>query len=196
MEHAGLALHPSTSLRMSHPATRAPKAKHMSTSTASSSSFQNTEGAQPGWVPGRCAPGMTGAAMLAAQWMLLAKLLIVAARRFSRLKTSGARGVDTRAEAFELQLRCLLIVLARQIDQCPDEEPEARQTLCVVYSALIALAMVTAKIRAELHMQSASSGAWNDLSTIIQTALRSANPGDNCLTPCVQIGARGYLDSS
>ena len=134
--------------------------------------------------------------MRAAQWMLLAKLLILAARRFSHLKTSGARGVDTRAEAFELQLRCLLIVLARQIDQCPDEEPEPHKTLSVVYFALIALAMVTAKKRAELQMQSASCAAWNGAHTIGRAVLRLSNRGACCALPSIQIGPRGYLDSS
>ena len=97
---------------------------------------------------------MTGAVrpadLLAAQWLAFLHLLVEAARRFVRLKHAGARGADARAEAFELQLRCLLVVLARQIDQCPEEAPETRRTLCFVYRLLTVLAMFAAKLRAEL----------------------------------------------
>ena len=163
------------------------------------SGTQSTSGAQPCWVPGRCAPGMTGALrpadLLAAQWLTFLHLLVEAARRFVRLKHAGARGADARAEAFELQLRCLLVVLARKIDQCPEEAPETRRTLCFVYRLLTVLAMFATKLRAELA-EISRSAQWMRINAIPRSSCCKTTNEYRCNGPALQLGPRGYLDSS
>ena len=142
---------------------------------------------------------MTGAVrpadILAAQWLAFLHLLVEAARRFVRLKHAGARGTEARAEAFELQLRCMLVLLARQIDQCPEEAPEARRTLCFVYRLFTVLAMFAAKLRAELA-EISRSAQWVKPIAIRQAKLGEAAMKHHCNGPALRLGPRGYLDSS
>ena len=163
------------------------------------SGTQNTSGAQPCWVPGRCAPGMREAVrpadIVAAQWLAFLHLLVEAARRFVRLKHAGARGTEARAEVFELQLRCLLVLLARQIDQCPEEAPEARRTLCFVYRVLTVLAIFAAKLRAELA-EISRAAQWVKPIAIRRARIGEAAMNYHCTQPTLRLGPRGYLDSS
>ena len=142
---------------------------------------------------------MTGALrpadLLAAQWLTFLHLLVEAARRFVRLKHAGARGADARAEAFELQLRCLLVVLARKIDQCPEEAPETRRTLCFVYRLLTVLAMFATKLRAELA-EISRSAQWMRINAIPRSSCCKTTNEYRCNGPALQLGPRGYLDSS
>ena len=142
---------------------------------------------------------MTGAVrpadILAAQWLAFLHLLVEASRRFVRLKHAGARGTEARGEAFEWQLRCLLVLLARQIDQCPEEAPEARRTLCFVNRLLTVLAMFAAKLRAELA-EISRSAQWIKRNATYQARIGNTEGVPQCIGPALQLGPRGYLDSS
>jgi len=105
--------------------------------------------------------------VLAAQWLLLAQMLIAFARRFSRLSQAGVRGAEARAEAFEIELRCAAMILSKQIaeaDAQNETDRRALETLCAVRSALLAVAMIAAKMRAELAAHSQNNWAWANLS--------------------------------
>ena len=138
--------------------------------------------------------------MLARQWRVMFEIFICAARRFSRLEQAGARGVEARAEALEMQVRCALVVLTRQIaehrrDNLSPEDQHALEYLAVVVSALLMLAMVAAKMRAELAEHSANGTTIRHCDTfqVMNGGMRCAYP---TLWRAIEIGARGYNDSS
>ena len=105
---------------------------------------------------------------LAAHWHMISKAVIAFAYKFSRLNQAGARGAEKRAEAFELQIRCTLIVLARQINAIDagnvqsTEDTHALEHLHVLRAALTAVAMVVAKMRAELAGHSKETAGWGE----------------------------------
>ena len=138
-------------------------------------------------------PPATRLQTCAAQWMRLAFMLIAFARRFSRLNQAGAHGVEARAEEFEVQLRCAAIMLSRHIAEAEPAnvaDLHAVQTLCAVRSALLALAMLAAKIRSELVIHSRSQNRWADKGESPQTSMIYTG-----IHHTRQLAAQEYFDS-
>jgi len=105
-----------------------------------------------------------------------------------------------RAEELEMQIRCALIVLARQIaeyraGELTPEDQRALEYLAMVMSSLLMLAMVAAKMRAELAEHSANGAAISlcDTWQVLDGGMRYAYPalrrGDGFQT-------LGYYDPS
>ena len=141
-----------------------------------------------------CLPG------LAAQWLRLGKIFIAIARRFARLNQAGTQGAETRALAFELNVRCALIVLTRQLADldAPQtaEDARAHQALQAVQTALIMLAMVTAKMRAELAAHARAGPRPRARLKALPLARANKMARDDQRPRARPIGARGYFDSS
>jgi len=137
---------------------------------------------------------------LALQWRVVFEIFMLAARRFARLEQAGARGAEARAEALEIQIHCALVILTRQISEhrannLNSEDQCILEYLAVLTSALLMLAMVAAKMRAELAEHSANGTAGNRCETLL------ANKGGPIFAysipqSAIQIGAQGYFDSS